>query len=91
MSEDKAQELETEISNINDKLDALQKDFTLMFNLMKSNSELKTVGYSEQQKINTEDIAKLKIDKKILLGAGALISGAISVGVWIFIKVKSIL
>ena len=91
MSEDKAQQLEREISDINDKLDTLQTDFTLMFNLMKSNSELKTVGYSEQQKINTKDISQLKIDKKILLGIGALISGAISGGVWLFMKVKAVL
>ena len=89
MSDDKAKELEKEISDINDKLDALQKGFDAMYNLMKSNSELKTVGYSEQQKINTADISKLKIDKKILLGIGGVIGGMITGGVWLFTKLKS--
>jgi hypothetical protein len=91
MSDDKAKELEKDISDINVKLDNLQKDFALMFNLMKSNAELKTVGYSEQQKINTKDISQLKIDKKILLGIGAVIGSLLSAGVWLFTRVKSIL
>jgi hypothetical protein len=91
MSEDKAKELENKISDINDKLDALQKGFNEMYNLMKSNSELKTVGYSEQQKINTEEIAKLKIDKKILLGVGGVVGAFISGGFWFLTKIKSVL
>ena len=88
---DKTEELEKEISDINHKLDKLQVDFTQMFNLMKSNTELKTIGFSEQQKINTADISKLKIDKKILLGVGGVI-GALLTGIfWIAGKLKSII
>jgi len=91
MSEDKAKELEKDISDINVKLDALQKGFTKMYNLMKSDSDLKTVGYSEQQKINTADISKLKIDKKILLGAGAVVGTMITGIVWAATKLKGLL
>ena len=58
---------------------------------MKSNSELKTIGYSEQQKINTSDISKLKIDKKILLGVGAVVGTMITGAAWAFTKLKSVL
>lgn len=88
MSDEKTKEFEKDISNINSKLDKLQTNFDLMYNLMKSNSELKTVGYSEQQKINTGDIAKLKIDKKILLGIGGVIGGMITGGAWLYTKLK---
>ena len=91
MSEDKAKELEKEISNINDKLDTLQKGFAEMYNLMKSNAELKTVGYSEQQKINTADISKLKIDKKVLLGVGAVVGTMITGLAWVATKLKGVL
>ena len=90
MSDDKTKELEKDISDINAKLDALQSGFNEMYNLMKSNSELKTVGYSEQQKINTADINKLKIDKKILLGVGAVVGSLLSAAVWALTKLKMI-
>lgn len=91
MSEDKTEELERDISDINTKLDTLQRGFDEMYNLMKSNSELKTVGYSEQQKINTNDIAKLKIDKKILLGVGGVVGAIITGLFWFVTKIKAVL
>jgi uncharacterized protein YoxC len=90
MSDDKAKELEKDIADINIKLDTLQKGFDEMYNLMKSNSELKTVGYSEQQKINTKDISQLKIDKKILLGVGAVVGGLISASFWLLTRLKNL-
>ena len=90
MSDEKTKELEKDISDINAKLDELQIGFNEMYNLMKSNSELKTVGYSEQQKINTADINKLKVDKKILLGVGAVVGSLLSAAVWALTKLKMI-
>jgi hypothetical protein len=84
MSEDKAKELEKEISNINDKLDLILFHF-------KSDHNLGHVGIPEQLKINTEDISKLKIDKKILLGVGGVVGAFISGGFWFLMKVKSLL
>jgi hypothetical protein len=90
MSDDKAKELEKDIADINIKLDTLQRGFDEMYNLMKSNAELKTVGYSEQQKINTKDISQLKIDKKILLGVGAVVGGLISASFWLLTRLKNL-
>ena len=84
MSDDKAKELEKEISDINDKLDLILFHF-------KSDHDLGHVGIPEQLKINTSDISKLKIDKKILLGVGGVIGAMLSGAFWLVTKLKSVI
>jgi hypothetical protein len=84
MSEEKAKELEKDISKINDKLDLILFHF-------KSDHDLGHIGIPEQLKINTADISKLKIDKKILLGVGGVVGAMLSGAFWLVTKLKSVI
>ena len=69
---------EEKIKILEKKVDALQNDVTMIVNLLSSNSDMKTVGLSEQVQTNTKAISKLNNQIKLFIGLGSTISGAIA-------------
>jgi len=90
MSEDKEKEMEAEIKELKGEVTEIKELVKEILVHFKSDPSLGHVGYSEQIKINCKEIAKLKIDKKILLGVGGVVGGVLSGLWWVFSKLKSI-
>jgi hypothetical protein len=88
---DRIKDLEDKIGGIEDKIIKVDTLLTELLTHFKSNPSLGHIGDSEQIKINKTDINKLKIDKKILLGAGAIVGTMITGAAWAFARLKSVL